>query len=109
MSTSGEKPSALYSVELASREPKWHLIRVTLTLVGIPYKRPKPFEADDLREGNPIPRFRLFIKDNASGKTLSEQKLSGASVANEAMQNLEKDLEQLTVREFREKYGIRGR
>ena len=109
MPTSNEKASNRYSVELASRNPKWHFIRVVGTLLGIPYQRPQPYEADDLRQGEATPRFRLLIKDVASGNTLSRRNLVGASVANEAMHNAEKDLEQLTVSEFREKYAIRKR
>ena len=104
--TLGQRASEHYSVELVSKEPKWHFIRVVLSLLGVPYARPKPFAATDLRSGEATPRFRLLIRDNASARTLSEQKLSGASVANEAMQNVEKDLEDLSVAEFRDKYGI---
>lgn len=109
MPTADEKASNRYTVELASRNPKWHFLRVTLTLVGIPYQRPKPYEADDLRQGEATPRFRLLIKDVASGDTLSRRNLVGASDANEAIATVEKDLEQLTVAEFRKKYAIRKR
>jgi hypothetical protein len=104
MATSGEPASALYSAELVSREPKWHFLRVVRTLLGYPYERPKPFEADDLRDGEPTPRLALLIKEKATDRILVRQKLEGANVANEAMRIAEKDLEQLSVEEFRDKY-----
>lgn len=106
--TSEQRASDRYSVELASRNPKWHFFRVLGTVVGVPYERPLPYEAVDLREGDPTPRFRLLITDKTSGDTLSRRKLSGAREANEAMAAAEKDLEELSLAEFRQKYQMRG-
>lgn len=106
--TSRERPSARYSIELVSREPKWHFLRVVGTLLGIPYKRPLPFEADDLREGNPTPRFKLLITEKATGRIVHKRRLAGANAANDAMRIAETDLEELSVAAFRDKYGIRG-
>lgn len=104
--TGTQKASEIYSIELVSRNPKWHFLRVTLSLFGIPYARPTPFETDDLRQGQATPRFRLLIIDKASGDRVSLRNLKGASGANEAMAALEKDLEEMSVSEFREKYAI---
>ena len=65
-----------------------------------------PFEAHDLREGSPAPRFKLLNKEKATDRIFYEQKLSGANAANEAMRTAETDLEELSVAAFREKYSI---
>jgi hypothetical protein len=104
--TSGDNASERYSVELVSRNPKWHFLRVVRTLVGYPYERPLPFEANDLREGTPTPRFKLLIREKATDRVLDERKLSSPNAANEAMQTVEADLEMLSVADFCEKYAI---
>lgn len=102
----GDRASVVYSAELVSREPKWHFLRVVLSLLGVPYTRPQPFEARDLRDGNPTPRFRLLIKENATDRIVFRRKHQGANAANEAMQVAESDLLELSVAAFRDKYSI---
>ena len=106
--TSRERPSARYSIELVSREPRWHFLRIVLSLMGVPYTRPEPFQARDLREGEATPRFKLLITEKATGRIVHERKLAGANAANEAMRIAETDLEELSVAAFRDKYVIRG-
>ena len=100
-----DRASAIFSVELVSREAKWHFLRVVRTLLGYPYERPKPFEAEDIRGGTPTARLELIIKDKATEKVVSRRKLVGAKTGNEAMAAAEKDLEELSAAEFRDKYA----
>lgn len=97
--------AAVYSAELVSREPKWHFLRIVRSLLGwYPYHRPKPFEADDIREANPTPRLELLIKEKATDTVVARRMLVGSKAGNETMENAEKDLEELSTAEFRDKY-----